>query len=77
MHNFTQRFVSYLQFFSATDKPSDKVLIEYYASSLGPDLDMFAKMSVKPTLSETYEEAERVEAEHRRLSCAVGRKNFW
>ena len=30
---------------------------------MGPDLAMFAKMSVKSTLLETYEEAERVEAE--------------
>ena len=34
-------------------------MIEYYTSALGPDLAMFAKMSVEPTLSETYEEAER------------------
>ena len=63
MHNFTQRFDAYLKNFSAADKPSDKVLIEYYTSALGPDLAMFSKMKVKPTLSKTYEEAERVEAE--------------
>ena len=45
------------------DRPSDKVLIEYYTSALGPELAMFAKMKFKPTLVETYEEAERVEAE--------------
>ena len=45
------------------DKPSDKVLIEYYTSALGPELAMFAKMKVKPTLVQTYQEAERVEAE--------------
>ena len=38
-------------------------MIEYYTSSLGPDLAMFSKAQVKSTLSETYEEAERVEAE--------------
>ena len=38
-------------------------MIEYYTSALGPNLAMFSKMQVKPTLSETYEEAERVEAE--------------
>ena len=59
MHSFTKRFVAYLKNFSTTDKPSDKVLIEYYTSALGPDLAMFSKMQVKPTLSETYEEAER------------------
>ena len=63
VHSFTQRFVAYLKNFSETDKPSDKVLIEYYTSSLGPDLAMFAKMKSKPTLVETYEEVERVEAE--------------
>ena len=63
VHSFNQRFVAYLNKFSAADKPSDKVLIEYYSSALGPKLAMFAKMSVRPTLSETYEEAERVEAE--------------
>ena len=60
---FTQRFAAYLKNFFATDKPSNKVLIGYYASALGPDLAMFAKMQVKPTLSETYEQAKRVEAE--------------
>ena len=62
MHNFSQTFAAYLKNFTAADKPSEKALIEYYTLALGPDLAMFAKMSVKPTLSETYEEAERVEA---------------
>ena len=62
VHSFTQRFASYLKNFSATDKPSDKVLSEYYTLSLGPELAMFSKMSVKPTLSETYEEAKRIDA---------------
>ena len=63
MHSFTQRFAAYLKNFSETDKPSDKVLIEYYNSTLGPNLAMFAKMKAKPMLEETYEEVERVEAE--------------
>ena len=63
MHSFNQRLVAYLKKVSAADKPSDKVLIEYYTSYLGHELAMFSKMSVKPTLSETYEEDERVEAE--------------
>ena len=63
VHVFTQRFPIYLKNFSEVDRPSDKVLIEYYTSALGPELAMFAKMKAKPTLSETYEEAERVEAE--------------
>ena len=63
VHSFTQRFVAYLKNFSEADKPSDKVLIEYYTSALGPDLAMFSKMKSKPTLADTYEEAERVESE--------------
>ena len=63
VHSFTQRFASYLKNFSVADKPANKVLIEYYTSALGPDLAMFTKMKAKPTLSENYEEAERVEAE--------------
>ena len=51
VHSFTQRFVAYIKKFSAADKPSDKVLIEYYTSALGLDLAMFSKMSVRPTLS--------------------------
>ena len=57
VHNFTQRFSAYLKNFSATDKPSDKVLIEYYTSALGPDLAIFAKSQVNPTLAKNYEEA--------------------
>ena len=63
VRSFTQRFSIYLKNFSEADKPSDKVLIEYYTSALGPELAMFAKMKAKPTLVETYEEVERVEAE--------------
>ena len=63
VHSFTQRFAAYLKNFSESDKPSDKVLIEYYNSAMGPKLAMFSKMKDKPTLADTYEEAERVEAE--------------
>ena len=63
VHNFTQRFAAYINNFTAADKPSENALIEYYTSALGPDLAMFAKRSVRPTLVETYEEAEKVEAE--------------
>ena len=63
MHNFTHRFVSYLNNFSAADKPSEHALIEYYISALGPNIAMFSKRSVMPTLVDTYEEAEKVEVE--------------
>ena len=43
VHSFTQRFTAYLKNFSETDKPSNKVLIEYYISALGPDLAMFCQ----------------------------------
>ena len=62
-HSFTQMFAAYLKKFSEADKPSDKVLIEYYTSDLGPELAMFSKIRAKSTLAETYEEAEVVEAE--------------
>ena len=61
--SFTQRFSIYLKKFSEADRPSDKVLIEYFTSTLGPELAMFSKMKAKATLVKTYEEAERVEAE--------------
>ena len=63
MHHFTQIFSTYLKNFSEADRPSDKVLIEYFTSALGPELAMFVKMKARPTLAEAYEEAERVEAE--------------
>ena len=63
VHSFTQIFSIYLKKFSEADRPSDKVLIEYYTSTLGPKLANFAKMKARPTLVETYEEAERVEAQ--------------
>jgi len=63
VHNLTQIFAAYLKKFTVVDKPSEKVLIVYYTLALGPELAMFSKISVKPTLLETYEEAERVEAE--------------
>ena len=42
-------------------------MIEYYNSALGPNLAMFAKMQVKPMLSETYEDAKRVEAKRENI----------
>ena len=63
VHSFTQRFAAYLKNFSKVDKPSDKVLIEYYTSALGSELAMFSKMKAKLMLAESYEEAKRVEAE--------------
>ena len=49
VHHFTQRFSTYLKNFSEADRPSDKVLIEYYTSALGPELAMFSKMKARPT----------------------------
>ena len=63
VHNFTQRFASYLNNIDAAKNPSEHALIEYYTSTLGPNLAMFVKRSVKPTLLDTYEEDENVEAE--------------
>ena len=41
VHSFPQRFSIYLKNFSEADRPSDKVLVEYYTSALGPELAMF------------------------------------
>ena len=38
-------------------------MIEYYTSALGSDIAMFVKISVKPSLEGTYEEAEKIEDE--------------
>ena len=43
VHSFTQRFATYLKNFFETDKPLDKVLIEYYTSALGPDFGHVCK----------------------------------
>ena len=56
VHSFTQRFSLYLKKICAVDRHSDKFLIEYYTLALGPELAMFAKMKVRHTLVETYEE---------------------
>ena len=61
VHNFNQRFASHLNNFDATIKPAENTLIEYYTLALGPEISMFVKISVNPTLVETYEEAEKVE----------------
>ena len=63
MHNFNQRFAVHLNNFDATIKPVENTLIEYYTSALNPEIAIFVKRSVKPTLVETYEEAEKVEGE--------------
>ena len=36
--------------------------MEYYTSTLGFDIAMFVKRSVKPSLAETYDEDEKIEA---------------
>ena len=48
VHKFTQRFAAYMNNFYAADKPTEHALIEYYTSTLGPDLAMFVKRSVRP-----------------------------
>ena len=62
MHNYNQRFAAHLNNFNATIKPAENTLIEYYTSALGPDLAMFVKRLVNPTLVKMYEEAKKVEA---------------
>ena len=63
VQDFSQRFVSHLNNFSASIKLAKETLMEYYTSTLSPDIAMFVKMSVKPSLVETYEESKKVEDE--------------
>ena len=74
LHNFTQRFVAYMNNFDAIDKPIEHTLTDYYTSALGPDLAMFVKRLARTTLVDTYEEAEKVEAEMESILCSQKRK---
>ena len=47
---FSQRFAAHLNNFSAAIKPAEENLMEYYTSLLSPDIEMFVKRSVKPSL---------------------------
>ena len=48
--------------FSTTTKPDEETLIEYYTSALYPNISMFVKREVNPSLAKTYEEANKLEA---------------
>ena len=67
--DFNHRFTHHLNNFSAAIMPAEETLIEYYSSALfysstlSPEIAMFVKRSVKPSLLETYEEAKMVEEE--------------
>ena len=58
---FNQIFTTLLNSFSATTKPIEESLIEYYTTTLYPPIAMFVKRAVKATLVENYEEAKKVE----------------
>ena len=61
--DFNHRFTQHLNNFSTSIMPTEKTLIEYYSSTHSPEIAMFVKRSVKPSLLETYEEAKKVEEE--------------
>ena len=63
MQDFSQRFAANLNNFSGAIKLAEETLNEYYTSSRGPNITMFVKRSVNPSLVETYEEAEKIEVE--------------
>ena len=63
LQEFSQRFVAHLNSFSTAIKPTEETLIEYYTSSLGPDIAMFVKRLVNPSLVEIYEEVVNIESE--------------
>ena len=66
--DFDQRFASHFNNSSAAIMPAEETLIEYYSSALSPEIAMFMKQSVKPSLLETYEEAKNVEEELKRIN---------
>ena len=51
------RFNHHLNNLSATIMPTEETLMEYYSLAPSPEIEMFVKRSVKPSLLETYEEA--------------------
>ena len=61
--DFNYRFAHHLNNFSATIMPTEETLIEYYSLALSPEIAMFMKWSIKPSLLETYEESKKVEEE--------------
>ena len=63
LQDFTHRFAAHLNNFNAAIKPTKETLIEYCTSTLGPEMTIFTKRSVKATLAATYEEVEKIEVE--------------
>ena len=61
--DFNHRFAHHLNNFNASMMHAEETLIEYYSSALSPEIAMFVKWSEKPSLLETYEEANKVEEE--------------
>ena len=61
VQDFNQIFTNHLSNFSATNKPVEELLVEYYTTALSPQLDMFVKREAKLTLVENFEEAIKVE----------------
>ena len=49
--------------FTATNKPAEELLVEYYTTALSPQLEMFVKRVVKLTQVENFEEAIKLEAD--------------
>ena len=61
--DFNHRFAHHLNNLSAAIIPAKETLMEYYSSTLSPEIAMFMKRSVKLSLLETYEEDNKVEEE--------------
>ena len=57
VQDFSQWFAPHLNNFSDAIRTTEETLIGYYTSALGPDIAMFVKRSVNPSLAETYEDA--------------------
>ena len=63
VQDFNQRFTNHLSTFSATTKLGEELLVEYYTTTLSPQLAMFVKREVKLTQVENFEESINVESD--------------
>ena len=59
--DFNQRFLTLRNRIPATSRPAEDVTIEFYTSALPVSMAMFVRRAAKPTLTETFDEAIKVE----------------
>lgn len=71
--DFNERFISLLN--KIPIKHVEAVQIEYYVSTLPPNIAMFVKTQRKLTLVDNFAEAIHVEKEFGTMSCCLGDKD--